>query len=60
MKSNGVFTRAIPARSFTSMMPPRTMPNTIGTAGIDRRFSTKPNTPKQAAIRQSVKELRNE
>lgn len=60
IKSNGVFTRAMAARNLTSIIPPKTMPKIMGTIGKDRRFKINPNTPKAAAIAQSVAELRRE
>ena len=60
MKSQGVFTLAIAARSLTSMIPPRTMPRMIGTMGRDRRLRMNPKSPKPAANMQSLAELRKE
>ena len=60
MKSSGSFTRAIPARSFTSIIPPNTIPSIMGTTGRLRRFKAKPVTPKSAAMMQSVIEFLSE
>ena len=60
MKSSGSFTRLIEVRSFTSIMPPSTMPKMIGTLGKLKRRRMKPNRPKTAAIAQSVALLRSE
>ena len=58
IKSIGLSTRIIEVRSFTSIIPPRTMPNIIGTIGRLSLLRMKPSKPKKPAIAQSIELLR--
>ena len=54
MKSSRVFSRNFEVRSFSTVIPPSTLPRMIGAMGKFRRFMMSPSMLDQTASAQSI------